>query len=196
MWSVEYVQVPDETKLIIPTEPEAKSAKSASTKMGSDKGKQSGKGDNEDKTDYHNKKRSASCDSYEEDSQSVVNRLQEFKDPDHLTSKYVELGSSVDSNSNFMSKVREKLEGAGNTGRESQSAIQGEGNLSEASSMSDLYMGEELGVDGEVQSVQSMSSAIEATEDLSHADTTSTQGDLVSIEQFISKCHLFLVQYT
>lgn len=182
MWSVEYVQLPDEAKLIIPNEPEGDSAMKNSTKTCPNKGKESAKGDNADEPDY--KKRTLSCESYEEDSKSVVDRLQEFKDPDNLTSKYMEPGSSVDSNSHFMSKLMEKLEGAGNSGRESQSAIESEmnrGNLSEASSISDLYVGEELGVDGEVQSVQSMASAVEATEEMAQSETAITQADLVCV---------------
>lgn len=181
MWSVEYVQVPDETKMIIPTKPEEANGETTSGAGDTthEKGKEPSK---RDKASIPNQ-RSTSCDSYEEDSQSVVNRLQEFKDPDQLTSKYVELGSSVDSNNHFMSKVFEKLEG--NSGRESQGAIQsdiGGGNLSEASSMSDIYPGEEGSADGEVESVQSAMSALEAAE--------VTQSDSNVQEELVRTVHL------
>lgn len=182
MWSVEYVQVPDETKIVIPDKPEPNGTSLTTTDMCSNKGNEFSKGDNADETVYQ-RSRSMSCDSYEEDSQRVVNRLQEFKDPDQLTSKYVEPGSSVDSNSHFMSKMLERLEGAGKSGRDSQGAIQSEvgmGNLSATSSISDLCVGEEI-VDGEVQSVLSMASAVEATEDMSQSDITDIHDDLVSL---------------
>ncbi|XP_052816149.1 WD repeat and FYVE domain-containing protein 3-like isoform X4 [Mya arenaria] len=170
MWSIDYVQVPEETKLVVPTKSDTKEETSAadtadSAKTDSNKPRASGA-----------RKRSVSCDSYEEGSQSVVNRLKEFKDPDSMTSKYVELGSSVDSNSHFMSKVLEKLEGVGG-GRDS-SAISGEmgEGLSRGSSLSDLYGGEEGGeegvgaADGEVQSLKSAGSMslASATEALDH----------------------------
>jgi hypothetical protein len=175
MWSVEYVQVPDETQLVIPEKSTPLAGNSAGTVDAS--GITSPESSQPEDIPYR-RKRSVSCDSYDEDNQSAADRLQDFKDPDHLTSKLVELGSSADSNSHFMSKVLEKLEGTGKPGRESQGAI--DRNISTSSSISDLYTGEEvvgtdaeLNRDGEVQSLKSagsmsVSSAMEATEGLDH----------------------------
>lgn len=172
MWSVEYVQVPDETKLVVPVKSTKGKGNSTQTV---DVARVTSLEASQPKDIPSHKKRSTSCDVYAEDNnQSAVDRLKDFKDPDNMNSKLVELGSSVDSNSHFMSKLLEKLEGSGTPGRESQSAI--ERNISTSSSISDLYGGEEIGnVDGElnndveVQSVKSaggvsVGSAVEATE--------------------------------
>ncbi|KAL4240237.1 WD repeat and FYVE domain-containing protein 3 [Mactra antiquata] len=169
MWSVEYVQVPDETKLVIPEKTVTDNSKNTSDSAGVtslDKSRSS---------EDARKRRSTSCESYEEDNQSAVERLKDFKDPDSMTSKMVEMGSSVDSNSHFLSKVFEKLEGSSTPGRESQSAMD-QVSMSASSSISDLCNAEEIGSmdgesnrDGEVQSTKSagsysIGSAVEAME--------------------------------
>ena len=194
MWSVEYVQVPDETKLVLPEKSSSQAGNSAETVDAS--GITSPETSQPEDILYR-RKRSVSCDSYDEDNQSAADRLQDFKDPDNLTSKLVELSSSVDSNSHFMSKVLEKLEGTGKSGRESQGAI--DRNISTSSSISDLYTGEEvvgtdsdLTRDGEVQSVKSagsmsVSSAVEATESLDHVHEVDTD-DKVNLLLFEQTC--------
>lgn len=201
MWSVEYVQVPDEEKLVVPEKTPPVEGNSVAT---TDSARVASPETSQPQDIPYRRKRSVSCDSYEEDNQSAVERLRDFKDPDNLTSKLVELSSSVDSNSHFMSKVLEKLEGSGKTGRESQSAI--DRNISTSSSISDLYTAEEtasadveLNRDGEVLSLKSagsvsLSSAVEVTESLEntlkpsdHEKVSRLQLNLVTLG-FITFC--------
>ncbi|KAH3872283.1 hypothetical protein DPMN_035498 [Dreissena polymorpha] len=178
MWSIDYVQVPDQTRIVVPSTEKSTTSTSKVTVS-------SGKDITHSQSDVpHPRQRSMSCDSYDEGNEMIVSRLKsEFKDPNLLTAKYQELGSSVDSNSHYMSKVFEKLEGVDKTGRDSISAIASEGeeeegehrggNLSRGSSVSDLggEAVEDAGSgDGEVASVisvetGSLASAAEALEE-------------------------------
>ena len=173
MWSVEYVQVPDETRISVPSIPTTKSSNRTDDATDSTASANSGSSIPVDIAHQ------GSRNTYSEEVQNAVERLKNFKDPDNITSKLVELGSSVDSNCHFMSQVREKLEGLDNSGRESIGAIDTEGtmgNLSGSSSISDLCHADdvcnvdgEMNKDGEVQSVHSTTSlsidtAVEAIE--------------------------------
>jgi len=191
MWSIDYVQVPDESQLVIPS-PENTNKEESPSKdsVDSDKPGKAGEPGGSQMSGSYTRQRSMSCGSYEEDNvSSAVNRLQEFKNPDSMTSKFVELGSSVDSQSHFMSQMLEKLEGAegSSRGRGNSAMVggmdtpgcsvdHGDG-MSRGSSTSDLYVGDEVteegsagALDGEVGSLRSatgsLMSAVEATESL------------------------------
>ncbi|ESO89055.1 hypothetical protein LOTGIDRAFT_154132 [Lottia gigantea] len=132
MWSIEYVQVPDETK----------------TKL---------KEDNTDSTNKDNSKsvrntsisppvnvpkisRRESCDSYSE-LRSATDMLRDFKDPDFLVAKGCELGSSAESESHLVQKMKDKdCESSRDRMSNDFSMLERlESNMSTTSSTSDIY---------------------------------------------------------
>ena len=170
MWSVEYVQVPDETQ--------QKSTETSSTKdtvaLAANKLAKEASQPIE-----ITKRRRSSCNSYDGDIQTVVDRLKDFKDPDyHIAAKQVELGSSVDSNSIFMSNLQETIGSSGRNAEGREVAIEREdSNISRTSSISDLGNADEVGIqdnelnrDGEVQSQKSEVSVASAMDALDMAE--------------------------
>ena len=155
MWSVEYVQVPDENqqKPIETSNPKDTVALAA---------RQLSKEATSQPIEIAKRRRS-SCNSYNGDIQTAVDRLKDFKDPDYIAAKQVELGSSVDSNSIFMANLQETIGNSGRTDEGREVAIDREdSNVSRTSSISDLGNADEIGNqdnemnrDGEVQSQKS-----------------------------------------
>lgn len=87
-------------------------------------------------TDIPRLGRRESCDSYSVDAKAVADRLKEFKDPDYLAAKEIELGSSAESESYFgrrLAGCKDELSGIGQTDKRNES------NLSSTSSASDIY---------------------------------------------------------
>ena len=187
MWSVEYVQVPDENQ--------QKSTETSNTK---DTVALAARQLSKEATSQPieiTKRRRSSCNSYNGDIQTAVDRLKDFKDPDYVTAKQVELGSSVDSNSIFMSNLQETI---GNSGRNTESrelAIDREdSNISRTSSISDLGNPDEVGSqdnemnkDGEVQSQKSEVSVASAIDALDMAENipSEKQGDSASVSEHV-----------
>ena len=166
MWSVEYVQVPDEKQQKLDESTSTRDTlSSAANKLAKE---------SSEPIEITNRRRS-SCNSYNGDIQTAVERLKDFKDPDYIASKQVELGSSVDSNSIFMSKLQQTIGGCEKGVIGQDIAMEREdSNVSRTSSVSDLGNPEEIGMhdnelnqDGEVvsqKSAQSVASAVEAVE--------------------------------
>ena len=170
MWSVEYVQVPDESQQKTnETTPTKDTISQAANKLVKETSQP---------VEIVLRRRS-SCNSYGDDVQTAVDRLKDFKDPDYIASKQVELGSSYDSNSIFMSNIEETIGSCDKGHNEGAGAIEREdSNMSQTSSLSDLGNPEEVGVhdldlnqvhdlDGEVVSQKSevsVASAMDALE--------------------------------
>lgn len=87
-------------------------------------------------TDIPRLGRRESCDSYIVDAKAVADRLKEFKDPDYLAAKEIELGSSTESESYFgrrLAACKDELASIGPPDKRNES------NLSSTSSASDIY---------------------------------------------------------
>ena len=174
MWSVEYVQVPDETQ-----------QKSSDTLNTKDTVTQAASKLTKETSQPIEivKRRRSSCNSYSEDIQTAVDRLKDFKDPDYMASKQVELGSSVDSNSIFMSTLQETIEGCEKDRSDRTTGVDREdSNISPTSSISDLCNPDEVGIqdnelnqDGEVQSQKSEVSIASAMDALDMAEAVPSE---------------------
>ena len=178
MWSVEYVQVPVELKTKISdihdaekTQPNS-SASTTTPAINIPKRKMS---------------RHGSCDSYNE-ARPAIDLLKDFKDPDYLVAKEVELGSSADSESHYINRIKNRIP---TTKAEQDKDIEEvfsrlDSNLSTASSASDLCKGDDgasVSSDIEELSVQEVDSssvksgdhvdpAVDAAADLCETGTT------------------------
>ena len=184
MWSVEYVQVPDETQQ---KSNETTSTKDTISQAASRLAKETSQ------PIEIAKRRRSSCNSYGEDVQTAVDRLKDFKDPDYIASKQIELGSSYDSNSAFMSNIEETIGSCEKDNSEGAGAIEREdSNISQTSSISDLGNPEDVGAhdldinhDGEVQSqkselsVASAMEALEMPENVSNEKVGTSQSDTI-----------------
>ena len=167
MWSVEFVQVPEEAKCKACTEgtkenkgkedvtdslaplsattttttttsttTETKTSTIPSTQDTTASSNITSSGSITKPTDMPRLGRRESCDSYIVDAKAVADRLKEFKDPDYLATKEIELGSSAESESYFSRRLaacKDEMSGIGPPDKRNES------NLSSTSSASDIY---------------------------------------------------------
>ncbi|XP_048248442.1 WD repeat and FYVE domain-containing protein 3-like isoform X1 [Haliotis rufescens] len=135
MWSVEYVQVPIETKTKSKDQPETGKKDVVTSPVV-----------NTQPIGIPKIARRESCDSYS-DARSAVDLLKDFKDPDYLAAKECELGSSADSEHHYVNRMKNrdnKKREQTNTGDTEKDVFERlESNLSTTSSTSDLYRGED-----------------------------------------------------
>lgn len=94
-------------------------------------------------TDIPRMGRRESCDSYSIDAKAVADRLKEFKDPDYLAAKEIELGSSAESENYFVRRMGCKEDMVDLVPPEIDK--RGDSNLSSTSSTSDIYKTSETG---------------------------------------------------
>ncbi|XP_050392525.2 WD repeat and FYVE domain-containing protein 3 [Patella vulgata] len=143
MWSIEFVQVPDESKIKPKDEVD-------------DKEKQENKLNRalsmSPPVAIPKISRRESCDSYSE-LRSATDMLRDFKDPDFLVAKGCELGSSAESESHIGQKLKcSKETGCSREGigHDFSSLERLESNMSTASSTSDLYKTDDASTNGDL----------------------------------------------
>ncbi|CAI9723395.1 repeat and FYVE domain-containing 3-like isoform X2 [Octopus vulgaris] len=162
MWSVEFVQVPEEAKCKACSEnskeanrrkedetdsntvpPVTRLVPTSSVSTSSNTAPINAMNGASKPTDIPRMTRRESCDSYSIDAKAVADRLKEFKDPDYLAAKEIELGSSAESENYFVRRMGCKEDMVDLVPPEIDK--RGDSNLSSTSSTSDIYKTSETG---------------------------------------------------
>ncbi|XP_041362357.1 WD repeat and FYVE domain-containing protein 3-like isoform X2 [Gigantopelta aegis] len=139
MWSVEYVQVPVEVKAKIKDVTDVETSKTDGSTSSSSPTAAPAINIPKRKMSRH-----GSCDSYNE-ARPAMDLLKDFKDPDYLVAKEMELGSSADSETHYINRIKTRIPTvkAGQDKDVEEVFSRLDSNLSTASSASDLCKGED-----------------------------------------------------
>ncbi|KAL8607353.1 hypothetical protein ACOMHN_039503 [Nucella lapillus] len=173
MWSVEYVQVPEEKE----PAPVAATKSPEGKESSGNKGPSSSSSAVSQPRQVRKMSRHESCDSYASEERSAVDLLKDFKDPDFLAVRESELGSSGEQDSPLTQRM--KIQDVAE--REGRGGAAEYGNMSNTSSFNDLCGAEDPTRDWETGSVKSASvdagmDALAVLGEGSQADLEARQG--------------------
>ncbi|XP_076455501.1 WD repeat and FYVE domain-containing protein 3-like isoform X2 [Babylonia areolata] len=185
MWSVEYVQVPEE-KEVAPVVSKAAEDKESSTT----ENKPASSSATSQPRQVRKMSRHESCDSYASEERSAADLLKDFKDPDFLAVRESELGSSGEQDSPLTQrmKIQEVAE------REGRSGAADSGNMSNTSSFNDLCGADDPSRDWESISVKSATASVDAGMDALAVLGEGSQADLEAA-QSDRQCDVFVTDH-
>lgn len=172
MWSVEYVQVPEEK--------EASSVASKSSEaVFSSESKAEATASASQSIQVRKMSRHESCDSYASEERSAVDLLKDFKDPDYLAARECELGSSGEQDSPLTQRMKsQEAQGQGTQWDERVSTEYHSGEVSATSSLSDLCTPGDPGADWENVSMKSGTASVDTGMDALAVLGEGSEGEL------------------